>query len=61
MGRRPSPTGTPVEFNGGWEDVSIDKSDALSVAATNLVRTPTPLQRIPRPHIAKINLLLRTT
>ena len=42
------------ESNGEWEDVSIDKSDGLSAAATNLVRTPTPLQRIPRPHIAKL-------
>src|SRR6266446_5625709 len=45
MGRRPSPTGTPAESSGGWEDVSFDKSDELSVAATNPVRTPTPLQR----------------
>jgi hypothetical protein len=36
MGRRPSPTGTPVESSGGWQDASFDKSDGLSVAATNL-------------------------
>src|SRR6266516_4695576 len=45
MGRRPSPTGTPAESSGGWQDVSFDKSDVLTVAATNPVRTPTPLQR----------------
>src|SRR5216683_215011 len=43
MGPRPSPTGTPAESSGGWEDVSFDKSDGLSVAATSPVRTPTPL------------------
>jgi hypothetical protein len=42
MGRRPSPTGTPVESSGGWQDASFDRSDGLSVAATNPVRTPTP-------------------
>jgi hypothetical protein len=45
MGRRPSPTGTPAESSGGWQDVSFDKSDVLTVAATSPVRTPTPLQR----------------
>src|SRR6266700_4950337 len=45
MGRRPSSMGTPVESSGGWQDASFDKSDGLSVAATNPVRTPTPLQR----------------
>jgi hypothetical protein len=39
MGRRPSPTGTPAESSGGWQDVSFDKSDVLTVAATNPVRT----------------------
>src|SRR6478736_3780563 len=38
----------------GWEDASIGKSGGLSVAATNPVRTPTPLQRVPRPHIAEL-------
>jgi hypothetical protein len=46
MGRRPSPTGTPAESSGGWQDASFGKSDALTDAATNPVRTPTPLREI---------------
>jgi hypothetical protein len=47
MERRPSPTGTPVESSGGWEDASFDKSDGLSVAATKPVRTPTSHYKSP--------------
>jgi hypothetical protein len=39
MGRRPSPTGTPAESSGGWQDASFGKSDVLTAAATNPVRT----------------------
>ena len=35
MWRRPSRTGTPAESSGGWQGASFDKSDVLSVAATN--------------------------
>jgi hypothetical protein len=37
-----TPTGTPVESSGGWQNASFDKNDVLSIAATNPVRTPTP-------------------
>ena len=39
MGRRPSPTGTPVESTGGWRDASSVKSDVLSVAALLIQRS----------------------